>query len=80
VREAADIFVFTRFQPISPNHLHRTLLAVVGQKPKKQSRRVIVPFARAFIERACRGAVAGRATKSAEIVNVILLWLGGVSP
>jgi len=29
MREAADIFEVARFQPIAPDHLHRTLLAAV---------------------------------------------------
>src|SRR5580704_9189548 len=52
VREAADIFVLARSQPIAPDHLHRALLATIRCEPKKQSRRVIVAFARALVERA----------------------------
>jgi hypothetical protein len=52
VREAVDVFVAARFQPIAPDHLHRALLATIRREPKKQPRRVIVAFARAFVERA----------------------------
>src|SRR5271169_3779415 len=52
VREAADVFVVSRFQPIAPDHLHGALLAALGDEPKKQPRRVIVAFARAIVERA----------------------------
>jgi hypothetical protein len=55
VREAADVFVFPRFQPVAPDHLHGALLAAVCHKPKKQPRGVIVTFARALVERAADG-------------------------
>src|ERR1700722_10781336 len=50
VRETADVFVFPRVQPIAPDHLHGALLATICHKPKKQPRRVIVAFARAFVD------------------------------
>jgi hypothetical protein len=52
VREAADVLVVSRFQPIAPDHLHRALLAAVCHETKKEPRRVIVPFSRALVERA----------------------------
>src|SRR5215831_20377709 len=52
VWETADVFVVAWFQPIAPDHLHGALLAAVCHKPKKQSRRVVVAFARALVERA----------------------------
>src|SRR5271166_3009139 len=52
VREAADVFVVSRSQPIAPDHLHRALLAAVGHEAKKKPSRVIVAFARALVERA----------------------------
>jgi len=52
MREAADVFVIPGFQPIAPDHLHRALLAAVGDEPKKQPRRMVVAFARALVERA----------------------------
>jgi hypothetical protein len=52
VREAADVFVLARFQPIAPDHLHGALLATIRREAKKQPRRVIVAFARALVERA----------------------------
>src|SRR5207249_8068589 len=55
VREAADVFVFARFQPIAPDNLHGAFLAIIRREPKKQPRRVIVAFARALVERATDG-------------------------
>ena len=52
MRDAADVFVIPGFQPIAPDHLHRALLAAVGDEPKKQPRRMVVAFARALVERA----------------------------
>jgi hypothetical protein len=52
VREAADVLVVPRPQPIAPEHLHRSLLAAIGQEPKKEQRRVIVVFSCALVERA----------------------------
>jgi hypothetical protein len=45
-------FVVARLQPIAPDHLHGALLALIGEEPEKQPRRVIVAFARALVERA----------------------------
>jgi hypothetical protein len=50
VWETADVFVLPRFQPIASDHLHRALLATIRRELKKQSRRVIVAFSRAFVE------------------------------
>jgi len=52
MREAADVFVVSRFEPIAPDHLHRALFAAVGDEAKKQPRRMVVAFARALVERA----------------------------
>ena len=43
------------FSRLPQNHLHRAPLAAVCQKPKKYSRRVIVAFSRALVERAADG-------------------------
>src|SRR6516162_2749921 len=52
MREASDVFVVSRSQPIAPDHLHRALPAAVGHEAKKKPRRVIIAFARALIKRA----------------------------
>src|SRR5436305_4498199 len=52
VREAADVFVVSRFEPIAPDHLHSALLAAIGYEPKKQPRRVIVAFTSALVQQA----------------------------
>ena len=49
VWESADVFVVPRFQPIASDHLHRALVAAVGQKPKEQPCGMIVAFARALV-------------------------------
>jgi hypothetical protein len=35
VREAADVFVVARLQPITSDHLHGALLALIRQEPKE---------------------------------------------
>jgi hypothetical protein len=52
VRKAADVLVVARLQPITPDHLHGALFAVIRQEPEKEPRRVIVALACALVERA----------------------------
>jgi hypothetical protein len=49
------MYLYSRFQPIAPDNLHRALFAVIRREPKKQPRRVIVAFSRALVERAADG-------------------------